>query len=67
MQLSEGKHHSYNVKTLIEESLNQNGQDLRDKLEIKLLKLIMEAADANKKRLVAVLGGYDFKIFGKIV
>ncbi|WP_192350446.1 hypothetical protein [Algoriphagus sp. Y33] len=65
--------HPYNAKAFIEESLSQNGLDLKDKdLRMKLLKLILtlEETDANKsrkKRLDAVLSGYDIESFGKIV
>lgn len=65
--------HPYNAKAFIEESLSQNGLDLRDKdLRMKLLKLVMiiEEAEANKsrrKKLDSVLDGYDYKDFGKIV
>lgn len=62
----------YNAKAFIEESLTQNGLDLRDKnLRLKLLKLILilEEAEANKsrkKKTDAVLEGYDID-FGKII
>lgn len=65
--------HPYNAKAFIEESLSQNGLDLRDKeLRMKLLKLIliMEEVEANKsrkKKLDAELDGYDVKDFGKIL
>ena len=65
--------HPYNAKEFIEESLIQNGLDLRDKeLRIQLLKLILileetEANKSRKKKLDAVLEGYDLNSFGKIV
>lgn len=65
--------HLYNAKAFIEESLSQNGLDLRDKdLRMKLLKLILileetEANKSRKKKLDAVLDGYDLESFGKIV
>ncbi|MEB2778541.1 hypothetical protein SYJ56_24745 [Algoriphagus sp. D3-2-R+10] len=63
--------HPYNAKAFIEEFLSMNGLDLRDKdLRMKLLKLILEEAEANKsrkKKLDAVLKGYDMESFGKIV
>ena len=55
------------------ESLSQNGLDLRDKeLRMQLLKLILilEETEANKnrkKKLDAVLDGYEMESFGKIV
>ncbi|WPR77272.1 hypothetical protein [Algoriphagus sp. NG3] len=65
--------HPFNAKDFIEESLSQNGLDLRDRgLRMKLLKLIliMEEAEANKRRkekLDVVLQGYDMESFGKII
>ncbi|MEB2774292.1 hypothetical protein SYJ56_03190 [Algoriphagus sp. D3-2-R+10] len=65
--------HPYNAKAFIEESLSQNGLDLRDKdLRMKLLKLILileetEANKSKKKKLDAALKGYDIASFGKIV
>ncbi|MDR7131798.1 hypothetical protein J2X69_004163 [Algoriphagus sp. 4150] len=65
--------HPYNAKAFIEESLSQNGLDLKDKdLRMKLLKLILileetEANKSRKKKLDDVLAGYDMESFGKIV
>lgn len=62
----------YNAKAFIEESLSQNGLDLRDKdLRMKLLKLILileetEANKSRKKKVEAVMDGFDMD-FGKIV
>ena len=63
----------YNAKAFIEESLRQNGLDLRDKdLRLKLLKLIMiiEETDSKisrKKKINALRNGNDFINFGEIV
>ncbi|WPR73296.1 hypothetical protein [Algoriphagus sp. NG3] len=65
--------HPYNAKAFIEESLSQNGLDLKDRdLRMKLLKLIMileetEANKSRKKKLDAVLDGFDMEGFGMIV
>lgn len=63
----------YNAKAFIEESLKQNGLDLRDKdLRLKLIKLLLtfEQLEANKSRKGKVnelLEESNFMEFGKIL
>ena len=65
--------HPYNAKEFIEESMKQNGLDIKDKdLRLKLIKLLLtfEQLEANKSRKSKVnelLKESDFSDFGKIV